>query len=462
MISFSILVVDDESNQRETLIEILSDSGFAVEGAEDVESAKVKIENKKFNLVLSDFKMPGGSGLDVAKKALEMDSKTVVMMMTAYADVGSVISAMQAGVADYLLKPLNIDSVIRKVEVLKENFELKTEINRLRAEINSPQKDNRLIGSSPAIQKVRNIISQVALTKGTVLITGESGTGKEVAARMIHSGSSQKDKKFIAINCGAIPENLLESELFGHKKGSFTGAVSDKEGLLSMARGGSVFLDEIGDMPKSLQVKILRAIQEREILPVGGHQPIKIDARLIAATNRDLKADVENGLFRQDLYYRINVVEIVMPPLRDRREDIPELCQTIVKKYALEMGKGITGLSHEALRRMMSYTWPGNVRELENVIERAIILSQNANVIEPVDLPAGFQHLGDTPEFSLKLDDALNSFAKQHIAKILESSGGDKKQAAKILGLSLSSLYRKLEELGISTHKDSPAKGQEE
>jgi DNA-binding NtrC family response regulator len=314
MISFSILVVDDESNQRETLIEILSDSGFAVEGAEDVESAKVKIENKKFNLVLSDFKMPGGSGLDVAKKALEMDSKTVVMMMTAYADVGSVISAMQAGVADYLLKPLNIDSVIRKVEVLKENFELKTEINRLRAEINSPQKDNRLIGSSPAIQKVRNIISQVALTKGTVLITGESGTGKEVAARMIHSGSSQKDKKFIAINCGAIPENLLESELFGHKKGSFTGAVSDKEGLLSMARGGSVFLDEIGDMPKSLQVKILRAIQEREILPVGGHQPIKIDARLIAATNRDLKADVENGLFRQDLYYRINVVEIVMPP----------------------------------------------------------------------------------------------------------------------------------------------------
>ncbi len=457
METYAILVVDDEKNQREILSEILVDQGFSVKMAGSVSEAAQQLEQTRYDLVLTDFRMPGGSGIDVAKKAMEMDPKTAVIIMTAYADVESVIQAMQAGVLDYLLKPLNVDSVLKKIEILRENRELKQEVGNLRAEINRPTNQNRLIGHSPTILQVRELIDQVAQTKGTVLITGESGTGKEVAARLIHSNSPQKSKKFVAINCGAIPENLLESELFGHKKGSFTGAVSDKEGLFVTARGGSVFLDEIGDMPKLLQVKILRAIQEREVVPVGGIQPIKIDARLITATNRDLKADVEQGLFRQDLYYRINVVEIVMPPLRERQEDIPELCRGIVKKYAIELGKNIQSMSHEALKRLMSYSWPGNVRELENVIERAMILTKNSNTIEVSDLPAGFQNLGESEEGSpSNLDEAVNRFSRQHIVKVLEGSGGDKKKASKELGLGLSSLYRKLEELGISTKKEDP------
>lgn len=453
---YPILVVDDEKNQRETLAHILSDQGYEVTTAAGVPEAKALLKDKAFDLVLTDFKMPGGSGVDVATEALQLNPKTSVMIMTAYADVESVIAAMRAGVADYLLKPLNVDSLLKKIEMLKENRELKNEIGILRAQINRPTNENRLIGNSPSILEVRQLINQVGQTKGTVLITGESGTGKEVAARLIHNSSAQRDKKFVAINCGAIPENLLESELFGHKKGSFTGAVSDKEGLFVAAHGGSVFLDEIGDMPKSLQVKILRALQEREVVPVGGTQPIKVDVRVITATNRDLKADVDSGAFRQDLFYRINVVEIKMPPLRDRLEDIPELSRGIIKKYSLELGKHIKGISHEAMQRLMKYTWPGNVRELENVIERAMILNSTSDIIEVSDLPSGFQNLGQGEETGANLEDAIKRFSRQHIVNVLESSGGDKKQAAKDLGLGLSSLYRKLEELGISTKREGP------
>lgn len=451
---YSILVVDDEKNQRETLAQILSDQDHQVQTAADVPEAIEILKNKAFDLILSDFRMPGGTGIDVANKAIELNIKTAVMIMTAYADVEGVISAMRAGVVDYLLKPLNVDSLIKKIETLRENRELRREVSHLRVELNRPQNENRLIGHSPSIQNVRQLISQVSQTKATVLITGESGTGKEVAARLIHLSSAQKDKKFVAINCAAIPENLLESELFGHKKGSFTGAINDKDGLFTVASGGTVFLDEIGDMPKPLQVKILRVLQEREVVPVGGSQPVKVDVRLITATNKDLKEAVENESFRQDLYYRINVVEMIMPPLRDRVEDIPMLCSAIIKKYSLELGKHIEGLSHEALKRLMKYTWPGNVRELENIIERAMILNSQSKIIEVSDLPAGFQNLNEESGETLLLDDAVKRFSRSHIVKVLDSTGGDKKKAAKELGLGLSSLYRKLEELEIASKRE--------
>lgn len=453
MRSLSILVVDDEKNQRETLAQILRDQNFQVVTASDSQQAIDLLKESAFDVILSDFRMPGGSGVDVAKKAMELCPQSVTLIMTAYADVTSVIEAMRAGVIDYLLKPLNVDSLLRKIEILQERRDLQREVTFLRSEINRSLESNRLIGDSAAMVAVRKLIEQVAQSKGSILITGESGTGKEVAARQIHQQSTQAQKKFVAINCGAIPENLLESELFGHKKGSFTGAVSDKEGLFSTANGGTLFLDEIGEMPKGLQVKLLRALQEREVVPVGATQPIKIDVRLIAATNRNLEADVESGVFRKDLFYRINVVEVKMPSLQARLEDIPVLSRNIIKKYSTELGKPIRGLSNDALRRLMSYSWPGNVRELENVLERAMILNSNSDTIEVSDLPAGFQNLDPANAPTMNLDEAVNQFSRSHIVKALEACGGDKKEAAKGLGLGLSSLYRKLEELGITTKK---------
>jgi DNA-binding NtrC family response regulator len=453
MRALTILVVDDEKNQRETLAQILRDQDYQVVTASDVPMAITLLQETPFDVILSDFKMPGGSGIEVAKKALEICPQSVTLIMTAYADVQSVIEAMRAGVVDYLLKPLNVDSLLRKIEILRERSDLQREVSFLRAEMNRNQDMSRLLGDSAVMLEVRKLIEQVAQSKGSVLISGESGTGKEVAARQIHLQSARAEKKFVAINCGAIPENLLESELFGHKKGSFTGAVADKEGLFSAASGGTLFLDEIGEMPNGLQVKLLRALQEREIMPVGSVNTIKVDVQVIAATNRDLAQDIESGLFRKDLFYRINVVEVKMPPLRSRLEDIPSLVRHFLKKYSSELGKTSKGLSNDALRRLMSYSWPGNIRELENVLERAMILNANNETIEVANLPAGFQNLESDQASSMELESALNDFSRTHIAKVLEACGGDKKEAAKTLGLGLSSLYRKLEELGIATKR---------
>jgi two-component system response regulator PilR (NtrC family) len=297
----------------------------------------------------------------------------------------------------------------------------------------------------------------VAQTKGTILVTGDSGTGKEVAARLIHASSADAARRFVAVNCAAIPENLIESEFFGHKKGSFTGAVTDKEGLFKAANGGTIFLDEIGELPKSLQAKLLRVLQEREITPVGETKPIKIDVRLIVATNRDLAADVANGLFRQDLFYRINVVQIRMPALREHPEDIPVLAQHFINKYAREFSRQPARLSNIAARRLMDYQWPGNVRELENVMERAMILGVHGGVVDAESLPENFQTIeeknskfGNSWVSIMNLDHAVNAFTKRHIQKTLEAAQNDKKEAARRLGLSLSSLYRKLDELGLN------------
>jgi len=458
--SLSVLVVDDERVQRETLASILADHSYTVLTAQDVPSAVDVLKQGQVDVVLTDFRIPGGSGLDVARKAAEFCPESVALIMTAYADVTGVIEAMRIGVLDYLLKPLNVEAVLRRLEIIRERRDLQAEVSFLRAEVGRKADQSTLLGESGVMLEIRRLIERVAETRGTVLITGESGTGKEVVARQIHRLSAQSGHKFVAINCGALPENLLESELFGHKKGAFTGAFADKQGLFAVANEGTLFLDEIGEMPKSLQVKLLRALQEREIVPVGDTKPIKVNLRVIAATNRDLATEVNEGRFRQDLYYRINVVEVGMPALRERVEDIPLLARHFVEKYTRELGRPMRQLTNDACRRLMQYNWPGNVRELENIIERAIILSKKTDRLDVEDLPVGFHEAGagtagagQSACNNVKLDDALKSFSRNHILAVLQALGGDKKEAAKALGMSLSSLYRKLEELDISAKR---------
>lgn len=456
--ALSILVVDDERVQRETLAAILVDAGYQVTTAHDVDTAFAALRQEThIDVVLTDFRIPGGSGIDVARKVGELCPEAVSLIMTAYADVTSVIEAMRAGVLDYLLKPLNVESILRRLEIIRERRDLRVEVNFLRSEINKIANPSSLLGHSAAIREVQRMIEQVAASKGTILITGESGTGKEVVAREIHRRSTQDQQKFVAINCGALPENLLESELFGHKRGAFTGAIADKPGLFVMADGGTLFLDEIGEMPRSLQVKLLRALQEREVTPVGDTKSVRVNLRIIAATNRDLAADVAGGLFRQDLYYRLNVVELRMPPLRERPEDIPLLARHFVEKYVRELAKPMRPLTKEASRMLMAYSWPGNVRELENMIERAIILSRSPDRIDVADLPVAVQtHEAAVCTAVTRLEDAVRQFSRNHIMGVLQALAGDKREAAKALGMSLSSLYRKIEELDI------PLKGGDE
>ena len=451
-----ILIADDERLQRETLSAILIDHGHETTISSNVSEAVKELHASGYDLVLTDFKMPDGTGVDVAKKSRQFCPDAAVFIMTAYADVNSVIEAMRAGAVDYLLKPLNVDHLLRKITMIDEHKALLEEVIDLRGKVTSAS-PSMLIGDSDGMSKVRSTIAQVAQTKGTVLITGESGTGKEVAARLIHTSSAEAAKRFVAVNCAAIPENLIESEFFGHKKGAFTGAVSDKEGLFKAANGGTIFLDEIGELPKSLQAKLLRVLQEREITPVGDTKPIKIDVRLVAATNRDLAADVAKGLFRQDLFYRINVVQIRMPALREHSEDVPVLAQHFISKYAREFARKPARLSNAAARRLMEYQWPGNVRELENVMERAMILGVSEGIVEPINLPENFHSIldnnlefGEASVSLVNLDGAVNAFMKRHIRRTLDTVQNDKKEAARLLGLSLSSLYRKLEDLGIN------------
>ncbi len=463
MRAMTVLVVDDEKVQRETLASILTDEGYQVLTAGDVPAATQILRDASCDIVLTDFRMPGGTGLDIARNARELCPESVSLIMTAYADVQGVIEAMRMGVLDYLLKPLNVDSLLRRLAIIRDRRDLQLEVNFLRSEMNRNVDRGTLLGNSQAMLDIHKVIEQVAATRGTVLITGESGTGKEVVARTIHRMSAQAANKFVAINCGALPENLLESELFGHKKGAFTGAIADKAGLFAVASEGTLFLDEIGDMPKNLQVKLLRALQEREITPVGDTKPIKVNLRVVAATNRDLAADIAQNTFRQDLFYRLNVVELKMPALRERPDDIAMLARHFIEKYTKELGKPMRPLSNEACRTLVRYSWPGNVRELENIIERAIILSKSPDRIDVEDLPASLHQapmLSSSPSTSIpvKLDEAVRQFSRDHILNLLTTVDGDKKEAAKALGMSLSSLYRKLEELEIVSKRTDDVK----
>jgi DNA-binding NtrC family response regulator len=439
----TILIAEDQDTARASLSQLLHAEGFKVYDAPNGLKAIELIDELDVDLILTDIMMPGADGLAVLRHAREHAPKTLVMLMTAHATFESAIEALQLGAQDYVLKPLNFDEVLRKIHHLIEHKKQAWEIQMLRREINEHfPTDIYPEGKSAAMHTVVTLIDKVAPTPTTVLITGESGVGKEVAARTIHSRSDRANAVFLPVNCSAIPDTLLESQLFGHVKGSFTGAVASQEGLFQRARGGTIFLDEIGEIPLSVQVKLLRVIEEKQVLPVGATHPVNVDVRIIAATNRELKSEVEAGHFRADLYYRLNVFQILIPPLRERREDIPLLVEHLVQRHNREMKKNYKGVDNAAMRFIMSLPWNGNIRELDNFLERAMILG-NGDWITPADL--GSSETEDSVTDDWKLDKALTEYEKIHIKRVLERTNGDKKQAADILGLSLSTLYRKLE-----------------
>jgi DNA-binding NtrC family response regulator len=447
----TILVVEDQDSARESLAELLRGEGYEVREAADGNVAKDLINKLDVDVILTDLMMPGADGIEVLKHAREVSPQTLIMLMTAHASVDTAVEALRLGAQDYLLKPLIFEDVMRKVERLISHRKLAWENQILRREVDGHFSPDRPLGRSPAMQEITNMIKKVAPTPTTVLISGESGVGKEVVARTIHANSLSSDSVFLPVNCSAIPENLLESQLFGHMKGSFTGAVNSQEGLFQRARGGTIFLDEIGEMPLSLQPKLLRVLEEKTVLPVGSTTPVKVNVRILAASNRDLKAEVEGGRFREDLYYRLNVFEIVIPPLRKRLEDLPALVEHLIRRHNLEMKTNYKGVDSATMRILMSLPWKGNIRELDNVLERAMILG-NGEWISPADLP-GQQSAGDG-EFAAvddNLTKAVELYEKTHIERILGKTGGDKMRAAQLLGLSLSTLYRKIEKLGLET-----------
>jgi DNA-binding NtrC family response regulator len=445
----AILVADDEPGVRESLAEVLRDAGHDVCAVADGNAAIEALEKQEFAAVVTDLRMPGADGLTVLRRVREIAPQTVVLVMTAHGSLESAVEALRAGAIDYVLKPVLFDDLLAKVERVLEYRQLVWQTQALRREVDGNYDFDQLIGKSAAMIEIFELIKKVAPTQSTVLITGESGTGKEVVARTIHHFSQASNRIFLPVNCAAIPETLLESQLFGHVRGAFTGAVATHEGLFSRARGGTMFLDEIGDMPLGLQSKLLRAIESKEILPVGSTQHVTVEVRVIAASNRDLQAMVEGGEFREDLYYRLNVFQIHLPPLRERREDIPTLVEFLVRRHNREMKRSYRGVDNATLKLLMSQPWKGNVRELDNVIEHAMILGEGEWVTVQ-DLPRALRESSDLlPPVGDNLREALQAYERIHIETVLRRTGNDKRKAAELLGLSLSSLYRKLNELGI-------------
>jgi len=445
-----ILVVDDEKDINDSLFFILEKEGYIVEQAENGKVAYEKILNSYYDLVITDIEMPMMKGTELLEKISALTPQTSVIMITAYGSLETTIKALRNGAQDYILKPIEFDEILIKIKRLFEIKNLVSENQLLRKEIQRNYDFSELVGKSPAMHKVFEMIQTVAETESTVLITGNSGTGKELVARAIHFNSKRKNKPFVAVNCGAISENLIESELFGHKRGAFTGAISDKEGYLKAADGGTLFLDEISEMPLPLQVKLLRVIQEKEITPVGTTYSIPINVRFVATTNKKLEAEVESGRFREDLFYRLNVVELNLPSLKERAEDIPILADHFVNKYRKEIGKNVKGVESSAMRALLHYEWRGEVRELENIIERAVIFAKN-EYITIEDLPQSMHLSKDAliPEKPGSLDDFIKKVEKGFILKSLETNEFDKEKVAKQLNLGLSTLYRKIKDYGL-------------
>ncbi len=446
-----ILVVDDEQIIRESISFLLRKEGFAVEEAANGKEAYGKVAAEPFDIVVTDLEMPVMKGIELLNKISEVSPQTLVIIITAYGSLETAITALRKGAIDYILKPVEFDELLVKVRRLLDYKKLIVENQVLRRELQREYDFTAMVGKSPAMQRVFETIKTVAVTDSTVLITGRSGTGKELVARAIHFNSPRGSKPFIAVNCGAIPETLFESELFGHKKGAFTGAVADKEGYFKACESGTLFLDEISETPLQLQVKLLRVIEQKEFTPVGSSRSMTANVRLVASTNRDLGEEVNAGKFREDLYYRLNVVEIRLPSLAERREDIPALVEHFVDKYRREMKKNVKGVDNDLMRLLMNREWKGEIRELENTIERAVIFSKD-EFISLQDLPglnpsdAATQMLDDTKS----LEEAKNAFERQYILMVLRKNNFDKGKAAQSLKLSLSSLYRRIKELGIT------------
>ncbi|HAG51198.1 MAG: Fis family transcriptional regulator [Deltaproteobacteria bacterium GWC2_42_51] len=461
-----ILIVDDEKSIREFLEIMLKKEGYKVGSAVNAEEALKLFHNSNYELVISDIKMSGMDGVELLKKIKEINPETIVLMITAYASVDTAIDAMKAGAYDYITKPFNVDEVKHIIQNALDRRRLETENILLKKELKSRYSFANLVGTSPKMLEIYGLIKRVANTRTNILISGESGTGKELVARAIHYESERKEKPFVPINCGAIPENLLESELFGHQKGAFTGAVANKSGLFEVANDGTIFLDEITELPKELQVKLLRVIQERNFRRVGGIEDILVDVRIIAASNKEIDKEVKEGRFREDLFYRLNVIPIQMPPLRERQEDIRFLAEHFFEKHKQELGKDIKGISHEAMDYLESYSYPGNIRELENIIERAVAL-ENTSIILPESLPeyirtqkvgwalptVGGQEIQrpeiEMPEGGINLEKHIEDYEKAIILDALKKSGGVKKKAAELLGMSFRSMRYKIDKYGI-------------
>jgi two-component system response regulator PilR (NtrC family) len=449
-----VLVVDDEQSMREFLEIFLRSEGYAVRTADGLAGAMQELEADEFDVLITDLQMPGGTGLELLRASQSESPETVVIVMTAFASAETAIEAMKAGAYDYVTKPFKVDEMRVVLEKALEKKLLASENRRLRREL-SQGRDRSIVGHSAAMRRVLEFVAQVADTRANVLISGESGTGKEVVARAIHRAGERRDAPFVALNCGAIPENLLESELFGHVKGAFTGAVQNKAGLFEVAQAGTVFLDEIAELGLQLQVKLLRVIQERVFRRVGGTADVRVDARIVAATNRRLADEVQAGRFREDLYYRLNVIEIPVPSLRERREDIPLLVEHFVEKYGRELGKNVDGVDAEVMSRLADYPFPGNVRELENVIERAVALCRTPRIGIDLLPPALFESRSSAIRETRpalqgeNLDDLVSAYERRLLLDALEQAGGVKKRAAQRLGISFRSFRYRLEKLGL-------------
>jgi DNA-binding NtrC family response regulator len=445
-----ILLVDDEKSVRSTLAILLQKTGYRVEESAAGGEAIDKLTNRFYDLVITDLKMEPVDGIEVLKRCKEINPSTEVVVMTAYSTVESGVEAIKLGAYDYIQKPFEKDEFLIIVEKALERKTLLTEVEHLQNELKEKYRFENIVGSSKEMFDVLSLVSKVSKTDSTILVSGESGTGKELIAKAIHVNSRRKHRAFVTINCGAIPENLQESELFGHVRGAFTGAIRDKRGLFQEADGGTLFLDEIGETALSTQVKLLRFLQDGEIRRVGDNEPIYADVRLIAATNKELSKLIEEAKFREDLYYRLNVIPIHIPPIRKRKDDIPLLANHFLKKYVDKEKKNIVSISPEAMKILTGYQWPGNVRELENVMERAVILT-GKNTILPEDFPLTVRESHKrTQEAEVETEETtLEEIEKRHILKTLEKASWNQKQASEILGISTTTLWRKLKLYGI-------------
>ena len=443
----NILVVDDQESMRDSCQQTLCRSGYQVDTAEDGEKGLERLKEKSYELVILDLKMPGLNGLEVLKKIKEDDPEIVVIVITGHATIESAVDAMKNGAFDFIPKPFTPESLRLIVKRALTTRELTLENVLLRNELKTGLGSQIVIGSDESMKDVEQLVKKVGPTDATVLITGESGTGKEVIARAIHRYSSRSDKPFVAVDCGSLVESLFESELFGHVKGSFTGATETKYGRFELANGGTLFFDEIGNVKLSIQTKLLRVLQEREITKVGSSQIVKVDVRIIAATNKDLAEAVKAGTFREDLFYRLSVVPITLPPLRERRSDIPLLADYFMEKYNKKRGKVIKAISKEAMDAIVKYDWPGNVRELENAIERAVVLTED-DVIKPSDLLYYGLNIESAGSYSGGAK-SLADMEKKHIAKMLEKFDGHRAKTAEALGIDRKTLRMKLKGYGM-------------
>jgi len=443
-----ILIVDDEAVIAATLKEFLQGEGFEAATAGDLPSALAQVEAFEPEIVLCDVQLPGADGITVLNRALQIRPESLFIMITAYATVENAVAAFQRGAHDYLMKPVLFEDLLAKIVRLLRFRRLLQENQALRRQLHTHGDLDSLVGESPAIKAVKTLIRKVGPTRTTVLITGESGTGKELVARALHTLGPAPDEVFLAVNCAAMPHDLLENQLFGHVRGAYTGADRDHAGLFVAAGSGTVFLDEIAELSRSTQAKLLRAIENKEALPVGATRPVSFRARLLTATNKDLAAEVAADRFRADLFYRLNVVSIHLPPLRDRRDDIPYLVAVLLAKHAKSLGKRVDGVDNATIRGLISAPWTGNVRELENALERALIVGEGP-ILTPDDFPPGLivESEGDAPGDNLRA--AVRDYERHHIHRVLRDCGDDKREAARRLGMGLSSLYRKLEEIGI-------------